>query len=347
MLAEALIRQGQEIIPVDATLRGIPRVFNAIQTFRPNLQEWRERFWKNISAFETRSRLLADQVLFHHPDLILQIGVTFDATRYQQEIPLHIYTDYTAALSARSAHIGRSPFTPSERELWIQMEHEAYHRAAHIFARSRFVKFSLMRDYGVSDKMITVCGGGVNIDPLPDIPKRSISATPKILFIGKEFKRKGGDLLLKAFSMALQKFPRAVLIVVTNEKIDENLPRKNVRIKTATWNRTAIHELYQNADIFVLPSRLETWGDVLLEAMSFGLPCIGVTSDAMGEIIQHGECGLLVPAEDAAELANAMSTLLDNPEMRRSMGMAGRQQVEASFTWEKVATQICTVFSVS
>jgi glycosyltransferase involved in cell wall biosynthesis len=337
LFADALAQQCGRIIPCDLTLRGAPRILNAIQNFHPNPKRWRERFWKNIPAFEIRSRMIADRALRLRPDLILQIGVTFDATRHQDKIPLYIYTDYTAALSARRAEHARSPFNAAARARWLSMEKEAYQRASHIFVRSHFVKNSLVQDYNIFDKKITVCRGGVNIHPLPDVPARSLTTEPQALFIGKEFMRKGGDLLLQAFALALRKTPEAHLCVVTGENIPAHLPLKNVKIQPATWNRNVIYELYRNADLFVLPSRLETWGDVLLEAMAFNLPCIGVKQDAMSEIIVEGETGFLPPAGNIPALADTLSALLRDPQQRARMGAASRQRLETFFTWNRVA----------
>ncbi len=343
---DALSPYFKDVIPFDATLRGSNRLINALTVFHPDLRRWKERFWKNPAAFDMRSKMIANQIQKKLPNLVLQIGVTFDATLYHQNTPLYIYTDYTSTLSARRPDAGRSPFSPAEKAQWLKMEKEAYQRAKHIFVRSNLVKNSLVNDYHLSDKSITVCGGGVNLHPLPKFPPQSRNSSPiHILFIGKEFQRKGGDLLLQAFAQVIKKIPNVFLTVVTGERISEDLPTQNVKIIPATWDRSVVEKLFYNADIFVLPSRLETWGDVLLEAMSFGLPCIGVDGDAMGEIIINEKTGILVPPENIQSLANALSTLLQDAELRIRMGTAGRQRIETSFTWENVAKKIDAVIN--
>ncbi|RME88071.1 MAG: glycosyltransferase [Anaerolineae bacterium] len=84
----------------------------------------------------------------------------------------------------------------------------------------------------------------------------------------------------------------------------------------------------------------ETWGDVLLEAMAFGLPCVGVFGQAMEEIIRHEETGLLVPPEDSDALAKALARLLSQPALRQRMGEAARQRVAREFTWARVVERI-------
>lgn len=340
LFADSLAHECGPLSFCDATLRGWRRFFNALQVFSPRFQVWRERFWKNTAAFDTRSRLVARQVQREKPDLVVQIGVIFDATRYQREVPVYLYCDYTAALSAARPGTLRSPFTAADLKRWLAMETETYQCASHIFVRSHMVKESLERDYGIEAAKISIVGGGVNLSPLPQLQDDTGGSAPTVLFIGKEFSRKGGDLLLQAFALVNQELPAARLRVVTGEPIPSGLPLDGVHVYPATWQREPIFAHYLLADLFVLPSRLETWGDVLLEAMAFGLPCIGVESDAMGEIIVHGETGLLTPAGDVPALASGLLMILRDPHLRARMGAAGRNRVETRFTWDKVAAQM-------
>jgi hypothetical protein len=74
LFVDALARQGVQIIPYDTTLHGLDRVLMAARVFHPNRHIWRERFWKNIPAFEARSRHLADNILRQkNLDLVLHI----------------------------------------------------------------------------------------------------------------------------------------------------------------------------------------------------------------------------------------------------------------------------------
>jgi len=335
--AQALSAYAQ-VTPFDASLRGLARWFNAALVFHPNRHIWRERFWKNIYTFEARSRRVAQKVAQEKPDMVLQLGAVFDSALYQSAVPTLIYTDYTARLSACRAEAGRSPFSPAHREKWLQMETRAYQHARHIFVRSQLVRDSLVAGYAVSPEKVSIVGGGVNFSALPDLSARPRSSEePIALFIGKEFIRKGGDVLLLAFAEVRRQIPGARLALVTGDHIPAELPVDGVDVLSPTWERGPILNLYCSSDVFVLPSRLETWGDVLLEAMACGLPCVGVQNDAMGEIITGAETGLVVPPENPQVLAAALIRLFRDPALRARMGQAGRRRVETFFTWERVA----------
>lgn len=326
----------------DASLRGLSRWINALRVVHPNRQHWRQRFYKNIPAFHARSRRVADYLksLDRQVDVILQVGVLFDARWDDGPLPSVIYTDYTAHLAAQKPEIGHFPFSPKKQEQWIALEKQAFERSNHICTRSELVRNSILNHYDISPERVTVVGGGVNLAKFPEENDRVQHSAPTVLFIGKDFYRKGGDLLLCAFAQARAHVPEAQLILVTSGPIPNTLPLAGVKIIAEGWNREAIAELYRHADIFVLPSRLETWGDVLLEAMAYRLPCIGVAGEAMEEIIQHGKTGLIVPPENSDALATALIQLLSNEALCRRWGAAGRQRAEMEFTWERVAERL-------
>ncbi|MFO7680221.1 MAG: hypothetical protein R6X34_09235, partial [Chloroflexota bacterium] len=188
----------------DASLRGVHRYLNALQAFHPDQQRWRERFYKNANAFHQRSRLASAhfQTMHEEIDLIVQVGVLFDARWPTTRLPSLIYTDYTAHLAAQRPSAGRSPFSAAQRQEWLALERTAFARASHICTRSELVRTSIIQDYGMAPEKVTAVGGGVNFAKLPQPVRRRETDTPTVLFIGKEFYRKGGDVLLEAFALA-------------------------------------------------------------------------------------------------------------------------------------------------
>ena len=345
LLFEALGRRFPLAGVHDATLRSLPRLVNAMQTFHPDLRRWKERFYKNVPAFRARSRYVAAHLaqMSGQCDIIFQVGVLFDAQWGAPMIPSVIYTDYTATLSARRPELGRSPFNPRQQQQWIALEGQAFRRAGHIFTRGQFVRESVIADYGIPPERVTAVGGGVNFAILPQAVPRQPDNVPTALFIGKDFYRKGADVLLKAFAQVHAETPNIRLSMMTAGPIPADLPLAGVEMILPTWDRNSIEELYLRADLFVLPSRLETWGDVLLEAMAFGLPCIGVHGEAMDEIIEDGRTGLNVPPDDETALGDALRRLLHDAPLRRKLGREARGRVEMYYTWNCVVDRMVPV----
>ena len=90
---------------------------------------------------------------------------------------------------------------------------------------------------------------------------------------------------------------------------------------------------YGAADVFVLPSRYELFGIVMLEAMACGVPVVATRFGGPAEVIAHGETGFLVDPTDPEELAGAIEALLSNPELRREMGRRTRRAAEERYSW--------------
>lgn len=340
-----LIGQQLDLVSVfDASLKGSDKWLRALKTMHPNRRLWREKYYHNSGAFRTRSERAAAYLISRQNDfdVVLQVGVLFDAYADQVPVPHVIYTDYTMALSARKPDSGRTPMSRKDRNQWMALERKAYEHAAHICTRGQFVRDSIINDYGIGSDRVTAIGGGVNFKSLPE---KTITPhhSPTALFIGKDFHRKGGDILLQAFEQVRTQVCDAQLLLLTADPVTPGLPLDGVEIITPTWDRTEIARLYQRADVFVLPSRLETWGDVLLEAMAYGLPCIGVTGDAMEEIIEHGQAGLIIPPNNTIALAEALTELLQNKSRRQEMGYASRNKVEACYRWTGIVDRLVQI----
>lgn len=335
-LAQALERACGPVTACDASLRGAAHVFNALLVFHPHISSWHARFIKNNFAFHTASRMVAQAVERSGAQLVFQVNGIFDASLYQKQAPVFLYTDATAMLRSREHEHDKVAF-----RRWLKLEKQVYHNARHVFARSAAARASLIAEYKLPPERITVVGGGANFPSLPEmptLPRRS--GEPIVLFIGNSFFRKGGDILLKAFPLVRAQMPNAHLVVVTGDRIPRGLSLENVDVLPVTWARESIMDLYRNSDVFVLPTRENTWCDALLEAMAFGLPCIASLSPAALEVISNAESGLLVPGEDPQTLAEAILRILRDPNLRLQMGLAARRRLEERFTWQRVAATV-------
>jgi glycosyltransferase involved in cell wall biosynthesis len=105
---------------------------------------------------------------------------------------------------------------------------------------------------------------------------------------------------------------------------------------TYLGHRDDMHVVLQEADIVCLPSYREGFPKVLLEAMACGLPCITTDVPGCRAAVRHNDNGLLIPVNDSIALANAISTLAQNQEMRSVMGQRGRTRALEEFSQEQI-----------
>ena len=103
---------------------------------------------------------------------------------------------------------------------------------------------------------------------------------------------------------------------------------------------TAIRELLAEADLFALPSEWEGLPRSVIEAMAVGLPVVGTDVNGTNELVIHGVTGLLVPPRDPTALAQSLTTLLLDAQLRREMGRRGRRRVEEEFDLRKMIRQL-------
>lgn len=172
----------------------------------------------------------------------------------------------------------------------------------------------------------------------------------ELLFAGKLRYYKGLDDLLEA----LEGLKGVRLNIVGDGPMRQKLEGQAAELKLTDrvnfLGEVADDELpglYQRARLFVLPAncRAEAFGTVLLEAMASGLPCVS-TELATGTswVVQDGVTGMVVPPRNPAALAEAITSLLSDPERLRSMGDAGRQRVLDTFTTDKMVAGVEAVY---
>jgi glycosyltransferase involved in cell wall biosynthesis len=120
-------------------------------------------------------------------------------------------------------------------------------------------------------------------------------------------------------------------------------PSLRGRVVLTGW-RTDLPRVMASLDILVQPSRRETFGRVLIEAMASQKPVVATRVGGMPEIVVHGETGLIVPPEDPSALAEAILELLQDPARRHAMGEAGRRRVESHFDFAHRLRRIQSIY---
>lgn len=177
--------------------------------------------------------------------------------------------------------------------------------------------------------------------PLPE----SLAGRKVILNVGTYEYKKGHDILLQAFVHLKARHPEAALVIAgarSSSAVAQLAREQGIQddvLLLENLPHTQIAALMKRADIFVLSSRLEPFGLVLLEAAAACKPI--VASDTVGprELIRHGEMGLIVPVDDPKALGEAISDLLDNPEFAAQVAARFHEHVRQHFTWKRTAAR--------
>jgi glycosyltransferase involved in cell wall biosynthesis len=333
---------------VNGSLGSFQYMINLFLSFQLNSEKWTEKSYKTNYAFDQRSKNIAKKINKTNQDtnFIFQNGVLFNSVKYAPHQNLVLYTDYTSALSKEKKEAGRSPLNSNAYQKWFNLEKQTYQQSQLIFTRSNQTRDSIIDTYAIQPEKVITVGAGVNPDMLKQTAERKPEHRFNILFIGKELYRKGGDIVLQSYQQLKEKYPHIQLYMVTSDPLPKQFTAPDIHWIEPTWDRNKIRYQYQNADLFVLPSRLETWGDVLLEAMAQAVPCIGVSADAMPEIIEDGKTGYIVCPEDPRAFANAIEKMITNPQKCRQMGNQAYQHLKQNFTWQATVQKMLPHLSI-
>lgn len=165
-----------------------------------------------------------------------------------------------------------------------------------------------------------------------------------IISIAELHERKGLKYLIEAMPQVIAKFPNIKLVIVGEgperdelEKLIKKLELENY--VTLTGRQKEIPKLLKSADIFVLPSRREAFGLVILEAMITATPVIASEVGGITEIIKNGKNGILVQAENSESLAKALEKLIAKPDLRIKLATAGFATAHEKFDAKKMAEE--------
>jgi starch synthase len=331
-LLDALDRRYRVVGRLDYAPHGIRRLALGAATFRPSRETWRGRYHASAFAYRVLSSTLRRRLTGLGTDFDLALQV--HGWTASQPKPYALYVDQTRLMAERGWPEWL-PLTRRERGSLIPLERDMYHRAFHIFVMGATTRSSLVDDYGLDPSRVTVVGGGLPFKTLP--APGSPSPRPAILFVGRDFERKGGEPLLRAFELVRGRVSDAELHLVG---VARRIEREGVVNHGKVPDRDRLSELYRRARAFCLPSLYEPYGLVLIEAMAHGVPCVGTRVQAIPEILAGGEAGLLVPPGDPAGLAEQLVRLLSDERLAREIGAAGRRRVEAELTWDHVAARM-------
>lgn len=277
-------------------------------------------FWRAARALvDRRARDLS-------PPFTLQTQSLFDASL--GDVPHGIYTDF-ASRGSKWSDWNRD-LRPDAR--WAALEYPLYRRADRVFTFGSRVRDLIVEEYGADPARVFRAGAGPNVTTFRDYSRQRAH---HILFVGVEWERKGGPELLDAFRRLKARLPQATLTIVgCTPKVDDPavavLGRQPPQRVAACFNEAAC---------FCMPSRLEPFGVVYVEALYAGLPIVATDCGDQFDVIEEGRNGFVVPLGDVQGLAERLYDVLAEPARTRRMGEESLR-LAPQFTWDAAATVV-------
>ena len=314
--------------PLPPELRGAERGIRGLSRFG---LDWQIARWRKAASIHAALLLQRAQMQGRIDAIIVNTqSVGLEIPRRFPEIPCWV------ALDATFEQLARSPwFTSTDLARWFHpftlgwlrnRERELYAHAKGFLPWSDVAAQSLRKEYKIADQRIMIFPPSLE-DPLPvPYPERS-NTKHKILFIGGDFRRKGGQMLVDIWRECFQS--QAELHVVTRTQLPQE-PGLHVHVGVEAGSMKW-RSLWNSADLFVFPSRLETFGIVLVEAMAFGVPIISTNTGAAADFLADGGAGILLSSLTPNLLRDAIHKLISSPETRARFSSNGRARYMQDF----------------
>lgn len=229
------------------------------------------------------------------------------------------------------------PYATRGQLEWVVRRQVALYKGAYaVCVSSKWAADSIVRDHGIDARKVHVVGNGRNADPSPPVDRDW--STPRFLFIGRNWNRKNGDAVVQAFTRVRTKFPEARLdIVGSHPPLDVVGVTGHGHVAVSQPDGRAIIEgLFAAATCFVLPSLMEPFGLVYVEAAAAGVASIATTIG--GTETSVGPGGILVDPRDDEAIYRAMCEMCD-PDRARNLGEIAHERASI-FTWPAFGQRI-------
>lgn len=307
------------------------RRFHTISHLQPGTPDFAERskvFHHHVAA----------QLRQQPCDVIIAPVGSSDLRDMRVDIPVVYASDATFRLYADNYNLNLSQ---EEAKLRADLELEAIRRSASLLYPSRWAANSAMTDYGARPEQIHLAAYGANLERPPSAEaalQRGTSGPCRLLFVARDFVRKGGPVALGTLA-ALRKMGVDASLTVVGTDLPPTSDRTSVEVityldKNDPHDALRLSELYLSAHFLVFPTRADCSPIALCEAAAHGLPVVSSEVGGIADIVSDGVTGALVPAQSEPQaFADRIAELWSAPDRYLTMVRAARKAYEARLNW--------------
>ncbi len=253
------------------------------------------------------------------------------------DVPYVTYDDITVRQAARYPAWAFSDLPRRDLDGRASIQDSQFRHAQAVCTTTEWAARSVIGDYGVAPAKVRVAGVGGR---QRQRPANRAWSEPRFLFVGRDWARKNGELLLRAFDEVRSSCPTATLDLVGGHPpiLQEGVRAHGLLMLENEEHQRRLDDLYARATCFVMPSTVEPSGLAVVEAATCALPSIVTSAGGAAEVMSVG--GLIVEPGSVDALSSAMLALCDGDVAQRLGELA--HQNSARWTWALTAERILT-----
>lgn len=278
--------------------------------------------------FERRSEQLNIDVLFA-PVASLEIAYL------KTKLPICYFSDTTFG-QLWSYYHDESGISPLVKKLGDKIERLAIDNSSSQVFCSEWAAQYAVDFYGANSVFVTQLGANMDMENEPPLNFRSLKDHINLLFIGVDWNRKGGTIVYKTFKSLLDKGYKVSLTVCGCVPPNEHPNMKVIPFlnKNIEEDVKKMRRLYEEADIYFMPTRAETYGIVFCEAAAFGLPVVSTNTGGVSSIVEDGKTGFLLPHHAVYnDYVEIIERLISNEELYTELSLNARRKFESQLNW--------------
>jgi glycosyltransferase involved in cell wall biosynthesis len=293
------------------------------------------------------SRALAECVAQQKLDIVETTSSGLFASQYlrrKDRVPVVTRVSTTAAqLVAHNA--GRTQWPERVEQRW---EEQLVRASDGIVTHTVHHRDEVCRTWQLRPEAFAIIPHGIRLPPRHALPTHIAHDAVEVLFVGRFEHRKGIDILFEVIPrlLAADRHVRFTLVGQDAGNHWETKFRKNnpdIDPRRVTFagivSSDQLREHYRACDLFVAPSRYESFGLIYVEAMAWGKPVVGCRAGGVPEVIANESTGLLAEPGDAASLLACLRRLITDPAQRIKFGTAARERAESHFSHTMLAAR--------
>jgi glycosyltransferase involved in cell wall biosynthesis len=228
-------------------------------------------------------------------------------------------------------------------------------KAAELIYPSTWAARSAIDDYHADASKVHVVPFGANFDEPPshgDISSALPDGRCRLLFVGVNWKQKGGDIAFETL-VHLERLGIPAELIVVGCKPPDEIIHPHLRVfrfldKNNSDQRAQLNQLYRDANFFILPTRAECFGIALCEANAYGLPVLSTQTGGVPEFVRDGVNGFLLPPEERGDkYAEIICSVYQDLEKYQSLRTSARREFEIRLNWDTWGKRVKEILSTA